>query len=233
MLLRAASVAVLAAALVSGCSSSGAPAKPRGIALSDVVLQDADLPAGWTSAPHTVKGDEDTQQTKLLHCLDAPDTRPHIVGSVQSPDYVSDQGRIASEISRYASQADVDRDAAALRQSTQQKCREKVTRASLVKQLPDGTDITKIEVTVDTSPKGLPADAKAVVHTEIELSTEVKATVEDPKPKPKLSKGFVDVAYLFGRRIEATITFTSSDEPVDSDLESRVISKVGERIAKI
>jgi hypothetical protein len=238
MLLRAASVVLLATALVSGCSSSGAPSQARGMALSDVVLQDSDLPAGWTDSPHVVKGDEDTQETQLLHCTKARDTRPNVVGSVQSPDFVSDQGRIASVISRYRSQTDVDDDAKALTKKEQELCREKVTHSSLTKQIKsssaaNSTKISKIDVTVDTKPKGLPKDVKAVVHTLIELSTTPRRTAKDPRPKAKITKAYIDIAYIFGRRIEASVTFTNSDEPVDSDLQTRVITKVADRAAKI
>ncbi|HET8583032.1 MAG TPA: hypothetical protein VFL65_07245, partial [Jatrophihabitans sp.] len=103
------------AAATSASASSPVATPPGKAALAKIVLQQADLPAGWTTSPHESDPSDAAAQAAFLRCAGGRDTQPDRAAKVDSPDFDLDDASVMSSASSFKTQSAVEADVAVLK----------------------------------------------------------------------------------------------------------------------
>jgi hypothetical protein len=187
-----------------------------------MLLQPEDFPDGWSSSSHLPDAGAATRQQKLAQCLGIKDSSSSVTGSLVSQDYTLGGARVWSTASRYATQASVTADVSAIRGKKFQKCDLAQLHQEVADQLPSSLSLKSVTLTIQTSLSGYPRNVAALAVGHFRAKARHSDTTVD---------GYVDVAYISGPLVEATVVFNSSKQRVDPDVERPLIVAVATRAA--
>jgi hypothetical protein len=221
-------LAVLAglALVLASCSSSGggSAAKPLTTAqLTAVVLKPGDLPATWKATAHDASSDttDDKDQSAFASCVGGKNTVPDKVHTVHSQDYNQGQNSIYSNADTYKSSADVDSDVKIFQSSKAEACYTKVIKADALSELPKGSTIDKLDVTITPGSNGGPSNVVATVTASVSVTAQGQTVALDT----------TSVA-IRGKTTEASIDFDGVGGAVPASVQKAAVAKVADRLSK-
>jgi hypothetical protein len=204
-------------------SSSPAPSSsaPSGTDLAKVGLQPGDLPAAFKQDPPDPSSSSDNAvDTKLATCLGVKSVQPKQVATA-STNYSQGDNSAGSDVTQYATQADVAKDEKLLHNPGISKCLNSVFRTEFAKSLPAGAHVDQLNFTVSTGSHGYPSNVVGLAHGLIQVTVQ-KQTV----------RIFLDVAFITGHKLDLTVDFDGVNAAIPASVQSKAIRAVAARAAK-
>lgn len=182
-----------------------------------VVLQQADLPAGWRGAAHSEDASEAARAKDLSTCLGRPDPETFRSAIVYGPDLTLGQTQVSSVATVLNTADDAKADLAALHGPKYGPCLITAFRDSLRRQAGDA----RVE---NVAFEALPVEAFGDGSVGMRLTADlVYADHTDHL--------FADLVYISKDRTTVSATFFSYAQPFPTTLEQSLVSRMGNRIA--
>lgn len=199
--------------------TGGAPDKQ---ALSAMLLQPSDLPAGWTaSAPSPNSPTDSAVQAQFAQCVGIRSTEPDKVAESDSSDFGNQNASISSSASSYSSPDDVTTDISAFDNTAKaSQCMKTLAQTAMESSLPPNTTIDKVDLKIDRQPSGAPSNMVA----------QLAATITVTSSGTTLPV-YLHIDYVAGKQIEADVDFENVGTPIDTTLESQLVQVVAQRVA--
>lgn len=230
MIPRRRSAVVALALVLAGCGGGGGgggveelgPAPRPGPAADTatartIVLQQADMPAGWRGAAHTEDPGEKARSRQVAACLGRPDPEATRTAIVYGPDLSMNQLQVSSISTVVNSTEEAKADLAAIRGAGYAECVLAAFRADLQRQAPGAT-------VQDAAAEALPVEA----YGDASVGLRLTANLVYPDRTDRL---FADLVYVTKDRSTVSVTFFSFNQPFPPTLEQSLVSRVGNRIA--
>jgi hypothetical protein len=223
-------VSVVALALtLAGCGGGGGsgddavgPAPATGKAgdaavARTIVLQQADVPAGWRGAAHSEDPGEVARARDLSLCLGRPDPQTYRSAIAYGADLTLGQTQVSSSSTVLNTVEDARADLAAVRGPKYGDCLVVAFRDVLQRQAPDA----RVEA---VAAEPLPVEAFGDGSVGMRLT----ANLVYPDHTDHL---FADLVYITKDRATVSATFFSYSQPFPSTVEQSLVSRMGNRIA--
>jgi hypothetical protein len=188
--------------------------------LRAVIVQPAELPAGWASDDHRTDPDEAALQNALVRCVGGRDTRLDRIVDVHSPDYSRGTASVTSAAASFKSPDDVAANVDVLANPKISSCYRTLVQTRLAKSLPTGTTINSVTFNVTLGPSGGPPNLAATGSGDVNITA-------NGQPADL----FLDIAFITGHAVEAQVTFESEGAPFPAALRDALVSKVAYRAA--
>ncbi len=182
-----------------------------------VVLQQADMPAGWRGAAHTETPLEKERARQLSLCLGRPDPEGNRSAMVYGPDLSMGQMQVSSSATVLSSADDAKADLAAVRGPKYGDCVVTAFREDLQRQAADA----RVE-RVASEP--LPVESFGDGSVGIRLTADLVYA-------DRTDHLFADLVYISKDRSTVSATFFSFHQPFPATLEQSLVSRMGNRIA--
>lgn len=181
-----------------------------------IVLQQADMPAGWRGVAHTETPLEIERSRTISLCLGRPDPETFRSTRVYGPDLTLGQNQVSSIATVLNTVEDAKADLTAVRGPKYGQCLIPVFRDDLRRQAADA----RVE-NVATEP--LEAESFGDGTVGIRLT----ADLVYPDRTDKL---FADLVYISKDRTTVSATFFSFGQPFPAQLREALVSRMGHRI---
>ena len=189
--------------------------------LAQIVVQQSDLPAGWTGTPHEADPNDAADQAALVQCVGGKNTSADKVVEANSPDFSLSQSTVDSSATSYKSQSDVAADTALINSPQISSCYEQLLKAQLATSLPAGGKLGAVSITITPGSGGGPPNI-------VGLGTgSVTATVSGQPLTIYLA-----VAFITGHLLEAEVDVESVGQAIPVSLFSSVVTAVAARAAQ-
>jgi len=182
-----------------------------------IVLQQADMPAGWRGAAHSESPLEKTRAQELSMCLGRPAPETFRSTIVYGPDLTLGQMQVSSIATVLNSVEDAKADLAAIRGTKYGDCVVKAFREDLQRQAPDA----RVE-RVASEPLAVESFGDGAVG--IRLTADLVYA-------DRTDNLFADLVYISKDRSTVSATFFSFNQPFPATLEQSLVSRMGNRIA--
>ena len=182
-----------------------------------IVLQQADMPAGWRGAAHSETPAEQARSREISLCLGRPDPDTFRSARVYGPDLTMGQIQVSSIATVLNTVDDARADLAAVRGPKYGECPVTAFRADLQRQAPDA----RVE---EVASEPLQVEEFGDGSVGIRLT----ANLVYPDRTDRL---FADLVYISKNRATVSATFFSFNQPFPSALEQSLVSRMGNRIA--
>jgi hypothetical protein len=182
-----------------------------------IVLEQADMPAGWRGAAHTETPLETERARSISLCLGRPDPDTFRSTRVYGPDLTMGQTQVSSIATVLNTVEDAAADLAAIRSPKYGQCLAPAFRDDLRRQAADA----RVE-NVGTEP--------LTVESFGDGSVGIRLTADLVYPD-RTDKLFADLVYITKDRTTVSATFFSFAQPFPAQLEQALVSRMGNRIA--
>jgi hypothetical protein len=182
-----------------------------------IILQQADMPAGWRGAAHTETPLETERARAISLCLGRPDPDTFRSARVYGPDLTLGQNQVSSIATVLTTVEDAKADLAAVRGPKYGPCLIPVFRDDLRRQAADA----QVE-NVATEP--------LEVESFGDGSVGIRLTADLVYPD-RTDKLFADLVYISKDRTTVSATFFSFAQPFPAQLRESLVSRMGHRIA--
>jgi hypothetical protein len=187
--------------------------------LKKIVLQPADLPAGWKGTPYRPDPRDAANQAAMVNCVGARNTESDKVAEAHSDDYALGDASIHSSASSYRSQSDVDTDVAILHSPKVSSCYDDLVKTQLAASLPAGTTIESASIKITPGSAG----SANVVAT-------AAGTVNVSLGGQHVSL-YLTAAFIQGPLIQAEVDAENVGAPVPASVVSAMVATVANRAA--
>ena len=181
-----------------------------------IILQQADMPAGWRGAAHTETAAETERARNISLCLGRPDPETFRSTRVYGPDLTLGQTQVSSIATVLNTVEDAKADLAAVRGPKYGQCLIPVFRDDLRRQAADA----QVE-NVATEP--------LEVESFGDGSVGIRLTADLVYPD-RTEKLFADLVYISKERTTVSATFFSFAQPFPTQLRESLVSRMGHRI---
>jgi hypothetical protein len=211
------------AASSSSSSAASSSAAPASLAqLKKIVLQPADLPAGWKGTPASPdNADDAAYQAALAKCVGVRNTDPDKVADANSSDFALGDASISSSASSYPSQSDLDADIALVHSAKLGPCFDRQAKELFAKSLPAGTTVDSVSSKFTSGSAGGPSNVVGSGVTTVKLTARGQHVVL-----------YLTVAFITGPLIEAEVDTQNVGKQVPASLVKAAVSAVANRAAK-
>ncbi len=182
-----------------------------------IVLEQADMPAGWRGVTHTETPLENERSRSISVCLGRPDPDTFRSARVYGPDLTLGQMQVSSISTVLNTVEDAAADLAAIRGPKYGPCLVPAFRDDLRRQAGDARveNVAFEPLTVESFGDG---------------SFGIRLTAELVYPD-RTDKLFADLVYITKDRTTVSATFFSFTQPFPAQLEQALVSRMGNRIA--
>jgi hypothetical protein len=201
--------------------SAPAPATPASLSqLKKIVLQTADLPAGWKGSAYQADPNESAENAALAKCVGARDTDRDKVAEANSDNFSLADASISSSATSYRSQSDLTTDVGILHNPKVSPCFEQMLKTQLATDLP-GATIKSGSLKITPGSAGAPANVVATGSGTFKI--------ED---SGQLVPVYLTVAFITGPLIEAEIDTENVGAPVAASVVNPLVAAMATRAAK-
>jgi hypothetical protein len=190
--------------------------------LTAIVLQPADLPAGWVGSAYVPDPNSVAENAALVSCVGGRNTYTDETGDSNSPDYSLGNATISSDATSFRSQDDVTNDTAIIKSPKMSGCYQKQAVTQVTGSLPAGATFDSASIAILPGSAGGPSN---VIGTGV---GKVTATIAG-----KVMTVYVNAAFIVGPLTEAEIDFTSLGAPVATSITAPLIAKIAARAAAV
>jgi hypothetical protein len=223
-------MAVLVVALAAACGGGGGGSDEDAVGPSPatgqagdqatartIVLQQADMPPGWRSTPHSETPEERARARAFSECLGRTDPEPTRSATVYGPDLSNGQIQVSSVATVLKTVEDAKADLDAVRGPKYGDCVATALRDDLRRQAPDA----RIE---DVAVERLPVEQFGDGSVAVRLTANLVYS-------DRTERLFADVVYISKDRTTASATFSSFSQPFPAPLQQSMVSRIGHRVA--
>jgi hypothetical protein len=182
-----------------------------------IVLQQADMPAGWRGAAHTETPLEKERARDLSICLGRPDPTSFQSTIVYGPDLSLGQQQVSSIATVLNTVEDAKADLAAVRGPKYGPCLVPAFRDDLRRQAADA----RVE---NVASEPLPVESFGDGSVGIRLTADLVYS-------DRTDHLFADLVYMSKDRTTVSATFFSFAQPFPAQLEESLVSRMGHRLA--
>jgi hypothetical protein len=215
-------------AVIAACGSSPAAKAPSGPAatpaslsqLKKIVLQPADLPAGWKGTAYQPDPNQSAEDAALVKCVGMRNTDSDKIAEANSDDFSLGNATISSSATSYRSPSDLTTDIAILNSPKVSPCFEQMLKKQLAAALP-GAAIESGSLTIRPGSSGGPANVVATGSGSFKIS-------DSGQQVPV----YLTVAFITGPLIEAEIDTENVGEPVAASVVNPLVAAIAARTAK-
>lgn len=222
------SVIVVLLVLLPACGGGGGggkddavgpgPSTPGDMARArTIVLEQADMPAGWQGVAHTEDATERARAAQINACLGRPDPESIRSAIVYGPDFSMGQTQVSSIATVLNTVQDATADLDAVRGPKYADCLKPAFQEDLQRQAPDA----RIDA-VTAAP--LPVDKFGDGSVGLRLTADLIYT-------DHTDHLFADLIYISKERATVSATFFSFNQPFPPSLEQSLITRMGNRVA--
>ncbi|MBE7187735.1 hypothetical protein [Jatrophihabitans endophyticus] len=218
----AATTSSAAATTSSAAPTTSAPAGgPSTATLKSIVVQQSDLPSGWTGTPAPAESTHDKDvDAQLAACVGSSDAgEQDQIQQVMSDDFHSGQSTVSSDASSYRSESDVRSQVAQLKNPKAQGCLSSLFRKEIAASLPAGSTIKNIAIRLSTADTGI-ANLIGTANGRITVAAQGRQVTV-----------YIGAGFFIGNRITGQVTFTSIGTPISSAFANPVVKAVAARAA--
>jgi len=187
-----------------------------------LVLQQSDLPAGWSATPHQKTPTEDTDSQQLAACVGAPDPATAYTTNLDGPDLDMGDAAVSSSVDFVRTPALAQADLAALRGAKFAPCVKTFATASLQREIQTSAGTTLEGVTLDPLAVASIGDASLAIRLIGSLRVQAQTVAV-----------YVDLVFVLKGRAEVTASFTRSAQPFDAVLERSLVAKLGDKLRTV
>ncbi len=199
-----------------------ATAKPATLSqLKKVVLQSAELPAGWKGTPHQADPNEAAEDATLYECLGQRSTYGDQVAEADSDDFALGNATISSSATSYRSQSDVNTDLVMLRSPKLPTCFGQSITKELAGSLPAGTTVKSTSLSITLASAGSPANISATGTAIIKVEVSGQ---EVPI--------YMTIAFITGPLIEGEVDAVNGNTPVPASVVKPLAAAMAARAGK-
>jgi hypothetical protein len=209
------------AAATSPSAASPVPTPPGKAALAKIVVQQADLPAGWAASPHESDPSDAASQAAFLRCAGGRDTQSDRVAEVDSPDFDQDDASVMSSATSFKSQSAVEADVAILKSAKASACYQQVGKAEFARSLPSGAKLDAMSFKITPAPASAPSNVVAIGRGTVTVTASGERVVL-----------YLAVAFIADRFVEAEVDIESPGEPIPDDMLTSLAGAVAARAAQ-
>ena len=189
--------------------------------LKKIMVQAADLPAGWKGSPYKADPSAASAQADLVSCVGGRNTDSDKVAEAHSEEFALGDASISSSAASYRSQSDLDSDVAMLHSPKLSGCYGELAKQQLATTLPAGATIESTSVKITPGSAGGPANVVATG------TGSIKVTVNGQQRAV-----YVGMAFITGPLIEAEVDTFSVGAPITPSELSSLVALVATRAAK-
>lgn len=182
-----------------------------------IVLQQADMPAGWRGAAHTETPLEVERSRTISQCLGRPDPDTFRSARVYGPDLTMGQAQVSSIATVLNTVDDARADLAAVRGPKYGPCLIPVFGDDLRRQATDA----RVE---NVATEAMEVEAFGDGSVGIRLTADLVYS-------DRTDKLFADLVYISKERTTVSATFFSFGQPFPAQLKEALVSRMGHRIA--
>ncbi|MDQ1419724.1 MAG: hypothetical protein QOJ52_1686 [Acidimicrobiaceae bacterium] len=183
-----------------------------------MVLQQGDLPTGWSAKPASPPADPKAEAAAFAQCVGGPSTFSDQAAVAYSPNFVKGTSFISSTATSFKSPADIQTNAAALANPKASACYTQVVKARATAALPKGT-VKSVTFKITPGAGAGPANVIATATGSIVFSSAGKT----------LTLNNV-VVFFAAPRTEAHVDFFSIGSAIPASVKTAVINKVSARV---
>lgn len=206
----------------SSPATSASAATPASLSqLKKIVLQPADLPAGWKGAPYRPGPNDSADNAALVKCAGARNTDSDKVAEAHSDDFALGDASISSDAASYRSQSDLDTDVAMLHSPKLSPCFEQLAKKQFAASLPAGSTIESASIKITPGSAGGPANVVATGTGTIKVGVNGQQVPV-----------YLTVAFITGPLIEAQVGADNVGTPVPASVVNPLVATVATRAAK-
>ena len=210
-------------ASAAASSAAAAPAAtPASLAqLKKIVLQAADLPAGWKGTPYQADPNASAENAAMTKCLGVRNTFGDKVAEADSESFSLGNATISSSATSYRSQSDLNADTAMLHSPKLSACFGQLMTKQLAASLPAGATVQSASIKITPGSAGGPANIVATGTGTVKVEAN---GLEIPV--------YLTVAFITGPLIEAEVDTENVNAPVPASVVQPLVALVATRASK-
>lgn len=187
-------------------------------ALQKILLQQGDLPPGWTSKPHKAVPGEAAIQKAFRKCTGTPESDAYRVAETYSRDFTYARATVASTAASYRVQSAPDGDIAMLRSAKFSPCSERGIRKVLATVLPAGAKVESASIRTTPATSGTPSNVTATQSGTVKVGLNgQRVTIH------------TTTAYINGPLFAAAVSTLNIGEPLTPSLVRTLVASVAAR----
>jgi len=199
-----------------------AVAKPASLSqLKKIVLQPADLPAGWKGTAYQADPNDSANDAALMRCVGARDTDGDKVAEANSDNFGLGNASISSSATSYRSQSDLDSDVTTLHSPKLSTCFGQMMKKQLAASLPAGATTESASIKITPGSAGGPANVVATGTGTIKVRLDGQQV-----------SVYLTVAFITGPLIESELDAENVGTPVPASVMNPLVATVATRAAK-
>ena len=197
--------------------TEGAGATADNATARTIVLQQADMPAGWVGAVHNEDPVETARNVEINLCLGRPDPTTYRTAIVYGPDFTMGMNQVSTSATVLDTVADAKADLDAVQGPKYANCIATAFREDVVHQSP----VAQVgQVMTEALPTQNFGDGSVGLRLSVDL---VYSDHTDHL--------FADLIYISKNRATVSATFFSFNQPFTSSVEDSLVARMGNRVA--
>ena len=197
--------------------SGGAP--PTEAALKAMVLQQTDLPTGWTGTASEPDPTDAKNKAQFAQCTGHRNTESDKVTEVHSDDYNSGPSQLSSQAASYSSADAIAEDTAAMQSPKATSCYEQMAKTAIPASLPAGMKVERLTVKIGKPNAGDPSNLIAWGDATVVVSQDGQQTTV-----------YTAAAFIVGPLVEAEVDFTNVGSPIPESVRQQLATIVADRV---
>jgi len=189
--------------------------------LEKIVLQPADLPAGWNGTAYQPDQRDAANQAAMVNCVGARNTESDKVAEAHSEDFALGDAGIHSSASSYRSRSDVETDVAILHSPKVSSCYDHLVKTQLAASLPAGTKIESASIKITPGSAGGLANVVATGAGTVNVNLGGQHV-----------SLYLTATFITGPLIQAEVDAENVGAPVPASVVNAMVATVAGRAAK-
>jgi hypothetical protein len=200
-------------------TSGGSGAPPTEAALKAMVLQQSDLPTGWTGTAYQPDPTDAKNKAQFAQCTGHRNTESDKVSEVHSDDYNSGPSQLSSQATSYSSADAIAEDTAAMQSPKATSCYEQMAKTAIPASMPAGMKVEHLTVKIGKPSAGDPSNVIAWGDATVVVSQDGKQTTV-----------YTAAAFIVGPLVEAEVDFTNVGSPIPESVRQQLATIVADRV---
>ncbi|WAX58652.1 hypothetical protein M6B22_07755 [Jatrophihabitans cynanchi] len=207
-------------AITTAAPTTGGPSTPPSeAALRAMVLQQTDLPSGWTATAYQPDPTDAKNKAQFAQCTSHRNTESDKVSEVHSDDYNSGPSQLSSQATSYSSADAIAEDTAAMQSPKATSCYEQLAKTEIPASLPTGMKVDRLTVKISKPAAGDPSNVIAWGDATVVVSQDGKQTTV-----------YTAAAFIVGPLVEAEVDFTNVGSPIPASVRQQLATIVAARV---
>jgi hypothetical protein len=199
----------------SAPATGSAPSQDK---LKAIVVQQSDVPSGYSGSPSDSSSDDDSSQQQIVQCVGGSGVNASDkIDEEHSDDFVKNPQTVSSDATSYSSQAAVDALVSVITNPKAQDCFNQLLKQQVEA---SGGSVTSANITITPGRNGGPSNVVALLQGRVDV------TASGEKLTLNVIEGFIE-----GKQLLATVSVEAINAAADVNLFKQVGLAVANRAA--